>query len=79
MFNEQFRIYRVVIFNTDGTARQLEKRTRDEAQSALVHYIGSWTTRSITVINTDSWQSKSWKATPERRRKSKQMLRNDED
>lgn len=69
MLNEQFRIYDVVIWDKDGVNyRVLKNRTKEEARSALMHYIDSWTTRAISVVNMKTKQGKTWDGRPKKRR-----------
>lgn len=62
LLNEHFRVYRIIIWDKDGGHRTLKKRTKDEAKSALTHYIDSWTTKAITVVNTKTYEGRTWVA-----------------
>lgn len=69
MLNEQFRIYDVVIWNKDGENYSvLRNRTKDEAKGALMHYIDSWTTRAISVVNRKTGEGKTWEGRPKKRK-----------
>ena len=60
MYNEQFRKYTVIVINKNDEIWKLRERTRDEAKTAVQHWLPSWTTKACCVNNTENHGSKWW-------------------